>query len=60
MATGGKDINQNLFNQKQTDEINKFIKNIAIIQYSQITGKCPKGHTHCLKTKCWLAEDNND
>ena len=52
MAKGGKDINPDLFVNKLTDDINKTIKNIVIIQYSQITGKCPMGHKYCIKAEC--------
>ena len=60
MAKGGKDINPSLFRDKLTDDLNKTIENIVIIQYSQITGKCPKGHKYCLKTECWTMEENNE
>tara|TARA_R100000750_G_scaffold5263_1_gene4105 strand:- start:1144 stop:1326 length:183 start_codon:yes stop_codon:yes gene_type:complete len=60
MAKGGKNINPNLFSDKLTDEINKTIKNIVIIQYSQVTGKCPKGHKYCLNTKCWIMEEDDE
>jgi len=60
MAKGGKNINPNLFKDKLTDEINKTIKNIVIIQYSQVTGKCPKGHKYCLSAKCWIMEEDDE
>jgi hypothetical protein len=35
-------------------EIDSFIKQIAIIQRSQITGVCPKGHRFCINADCWV------
>ena len=54
MARGGKDINPDLFKDKLTDEICDTILDIVIVQYSQITGKCPNGHNYCLSSKCWI------
>jgi hypothetical protein len=60
MATGGRDIDPSLFKDKLTDDVEKMIKNIAIIQYSQVTGKCPQGHKYCLNAKCWLLGDDDE
>jgi|AP82_1055514.scaffolds.fasta_scaffold243924_2 hypothetical protein len=54
MARGGRNINPELFREKITDDIYKVIKDIVIVQYSQITGKCPNGHKFCLSSKCWI------
>ena len=60
MARGGKDINPSLFSDKLTKEIDKTIRDIVIIQYSQVTGKCPSGHKYCLNRECWTMEENDE
>lgn len=60
MAKGGKNINPDLFVNKLTDDMNKMIKDIVIIQYSQITGKCPMGHRYCIEAKCWIQEEDDE
>ena len=54
MAEGGKPIDNKLFERGTSVEIDGFIKQIVIIQRSQITGKCPKGHSFCINADCWV------
>ena len=37
-----------------------WIKNIMIVQYSQITGKCPNGHQFCMDAKCWFEQPKEE
>ena len=60
MAKGGKNINPSLFRDKMTDDTERMLKNIAIIQYASITGKCPKGHSYCVNRKCWIMEEDDE
>ena len=56
MAEGGKPIDEKLFESKNTSfELDSFIKQIVIIQRSQSTGQCPKGHSFCIREDCWVA-----
>ena len=54
MAEGGKPIDNKLFESGTSADIDGFIKQIVIIQRSQITGKCPKGHSFCINADCWV------
>ena len=54
MAEGGKPIDNKLFESGTSVDIDGFIKQIVIIQRSQITGKCPKGHSFCINADCWV------
>jgi|TARA_R110000824_G_scaffold44582_1_gene129563 hypothetical protein len=38
-------------------DIDSFIKQITIIQRSQVTGVCPKGHMFCISADCWVVND---
>ena len=60
MAKGGKNINPSLFKDKLTDDVERMLKDIAIVQYAQLTGKCPRGHSYCLNRKCWIMEEDNN
>ena len=56
MAVGGKPIDEKLFGSGNASfEIDSFIKQIVIIQRSQLTGKCPKGHSFCISADCWVS-----
>ena len=54
MAQGGKPIDNRLFKGGASTDIDSFIKQIVIIQHSQITGQCPKGHSFCIRAECWV------
>ena len=54
MAEGGKPIDNKLFESGTSADIDSFIKQIVIIQRSQITGRCPKGHSFCINADCWV------
>lgn len=54
MAEGGKPIDNKLFESGTSVDIDGFIKQIVIIQRSQSTGKCPKGHSFCINADCWV------
>ena len=55
MAEGGKPIDNRLFKGGVTTDIDGFIEQIVIIQRSQLTGKCPKGHSCCINADCWVS-----
>ena len=54
MAEGGKPIDNRLFKGGTSTDIDGFIEQIVIIQRSQLTGKCPKGHSFCINADCWV------
>jgi len=54
MAQDGKPMDNRLFKGGASTDIDSFIKHIVIIQRSQITGECPKGHTFCIRAECWV------
>jgi UDP-3-O-[3-hydroxymyristoyl] glucosamine N-acyltransferase len=54
MAVGGKPIDEKLFKIGASTDIDGFIKQIVIIQRSQITGRCPLGHSFCINADCWV------
>ena len=68
MAVGGKSILimeefPDMLRDEVTKDVLDVIKNIVIVQYSQITGKCPLGHQFCMNAKCWFEqpkEETND
>ena len=55
MAQGGTPINNRLFKGGVSTDIAGFIEQIVIIQRSQLTGKCPKGHSFCINADCWVS-----
>ena len=55
MAEGGKPIDNRLFKGGASTDIDGFIEQIVIIQRSQLTGKCPKGHSFCISADCWVS-----
>jgi len=55
MAQGGKPIDNRLFKGGASTDIDGFIEQIVIIQRSQLTGKCPKGHSFCISADCWVS-----
>ena len=54
MAQGGKPMDNRLFKGGVSTDIDGFIKQIVIIQRSQITGRCPLGHSFCINADCWV------
>ena len=55
MAQDGKPMDNRLFKGGASTDIDSFIKQIVIIQRSQIAGGCPKGHPFCIRAECWVS-----